>query len=75
MRLADTFLRRFTALANRTIKGFTADAVERLTACDWPGNIRQLQDEVQRAVLLSQGDEVCAADLSPTMARGSGQES
>ena len=66
MPLANAFLKRFAAQANRVIKGFTPAAVERLTAFDWPGNVRQLQNEVQRAVLLSEGDEVDASDLSVT---------
>src|SRR5271169_3903093 len=75
MPLANSFLKRFAAQANRDIRGFKADAIERLTAFDWPGNIRQLQNEIQRAVLLSEGGEVAAADLSVTNVRvGSGGE-
>ncbi|MDD5141415.1 MAG: sigma-54 dependent transcriptional regulator [Verrucomicrobiales bacterium] len=66
MPLANSFLKRYAAQANRDIRGFKPDAIERLTAFDWPGNIRQLQNEIQRAVLLSEGDEVSAADLSIT---------
>lgn len=66
MPLANSFLKRFAAQANRDLRGFKPDAIERLTAFDWPGNIRQLQNEIQRAVLLSEGDEVSAADLSIT---------
>src|SRR5690242_14898205 len=62
--LANAFLRRFSAQANRTLRGFTAAAAERLSAFDWPGNIRQLQNEIQRAVLLSEGPDIDAADLS-----------
>jgi len=75
MPLANAFLKRFAAQANRVIKGFTASATERLTAFDWPGNVRQLQNEVQRAVLLSEGAEVDAADLSITTARVGGEDS
>jgi len=64
MPLANSFLKRFSAQANRVLKGFTPSAVERLTNFDWPGNIRQLQNEIQRAVLLCEGDEVDATDLS-----------
>jgi DNA-binding NtrC family response regulator len=64
--LANSFLQRFAAQAKRNLRGFQPDAVERLTAFDWPGNIRQLQNEIQRSVLLSEGDEVAAADLSIT---------
>jgi DNA-binding NtrC family response regulator len=66
MPLANSFLRRFAAQANRPISGFSLFAVERLTGFDWPGNIRQLQNEVQRAVLLCEGTEVDATDLSIT---------
>src|SRR5438105_1586731 len=75
MPLANSFLKRFAAQANRPIKGFTSSAVERVTNFDWPGNVRQLQNEVQRAVLLSEGDEVDATDLSITKAKIAGEES
>ena len=71
MPLANAFLKRFTAQANRNIQGFKADAIDRLTAFDWPGNVRQLQNEIQRAVLLCEGGEVAAADLSITNVRTS----
>jgi DNA-binding NtrC family response regulator len=64
MPLANAFLKRFAAQANRTMRGFTPQACERLTSFDWPGNIRQLQNEIQRAVLLCEGPDVDAADLS-----------
>src|SRR5437660_2150199 len=69
MPLANAFLKRFAAQANRAIKGFTQAAEDRLEGFDWPGNVRQLQNEVQRAVLLSEGGEVDATDLSITKAR------
>ena len=69
MPLANAFLKRFAAQANHVISGFTPGAVERLTAFDWPGNVRQLQNEVQRAVLLNEGTEVDVADLSVTNAK------
>jgi len=75
MPLANAFLKRFSAQADRTINGFTPGAVERLTAFDWPGNVRQLQNEVQRAVLLSEGDWVEAADISVTAIKTPGVES
>ena len=75
MPLANAFLRRFASQANRVITGFTAAASERLTGFDWPGNVRQLQNEVQRAVLLCEGDAVDASDLSVTKIRSVGEES
>jgi DNA-binding NtrC family response regulator len=64
--LAKSFLKRYAAQASREIHGFKPDAVERLNAFDWPGNIRQLQNEIQRAVLLCEDTEIAAADLSIT---------
>jgi DNA-binding NtrC family response regulator len=62
-------LKRFAAQANRDIRCFKPEAIERLTAFDWPGNVRQLQNEVQRTVLLCEGNEVSASDLSVTNAK------
>jgi DNA-binding NtrC family response regulator len=62
--LANAFLKRFASQANRTLRGFTPAAAERLAGFDWPGNIRQLQNEIQRAVLLCEGPDVDASDLS-----------
>ncbi len=66
MPLANAFLKRFVAQANRPIRGFTPTAVERLTGFDWPGNVRQLQNEIQRAVLLCETSEIDSSDLSIT---------
>ncbi len=75
MPLANSFLKRFASQANRVLKGFTPAGIERLTGFEWPGNVRQLQNEVQRAVLLCEGDEVDSTDLSITKVRTSGEES
>jgi DNA-binding NtrC family response regulator len=66
MPLANAFLKRFVAQANRPIRSFTPEAIERLTGFDWPGNVRQLQNEIQRAVLLCEGSDIDATDLSVT---------
>jgi DNA-binding NtrC family response regulator len=64
MPLANSFLRRFSAQANRTLGTFSPQAIERLVTFDWPGNVRQLQNEIQRAVLLSEGPDIQVTDLS-----------
>jgi DNA-binding NtrC family response regulator len=64
--LANAFLKRFSSQANRDITGFSPEAAERLRMFDWPGNVRQLQNEVQRAVLLCEEKVVDGADLSIT---------
>jgi transcriptional regulator with PAS, ATPase and Fis domain len=62
--LANMFLRRFASQANRPIEGFSPAAAEVLRKYDWPGNVRQLQNEVQRAVLMCDSHWIELADLS-----------
>ncbi|MGA2175861.1 MAG: sigma-54 dependent transcriptional regulator [Verrucomicrobiota bacterium] len=62
--LATAFLKRFDAQAGRNLSGFSPPASEALRAFDWPGNVRQLQNEIQRAVLMSEGTTINESDLS-----------
>jgi DNA-binding NtrC family response regulator len=62
--LATSFLKRYVAQAGRNISGFTPAAQEKLKSFDWPGNVRQLQNEIQRAVLMTDGTMVDVGDLS-----------
>lgn len=62
--LANAFLKRFAAQAGRPITGFSESAAEALHQHDWPGNVRQLQNEVQRAVLMVEGNQIEVSDLS-----------
>jgi DNA-binding NtrC family response regulator len=75
MPLANAFLKRFVAQANRPIRGFTPFAVERLTGFEWPGNVRQLQNEIQRAVLLCESNEIDSSDLSITNVKAESDQS
>ena len=61
--LAEHFLRKFNAETGRKIKGFTAEAGEQLLKYLWPGNIRELKNVVERAVVLCRGQEIGAEDL------------
>ena len=62
--LATAFLKRFAAQANRVLTGFSPSAAEMLRRHDWPGNVRQLQNEVQRAVLMAEGKVIEETDLA-----------
>ncbi len=64
--LANAFLKRYGSQAGREITGFTPEAADALRAFDWPGNVRQLQNEIQRAVLMCEGSVVDLRDLSIT---------
>jgi DNA-binding NtrC family response regulator len=61
--LANAFLKRFATQAGRIITGFSPEAADLLKKYDWPGNVRQLQNEVQRAVLMAEGNMIQPQDL------------
>ena len=67
--LANSFLKKFAAQAGRALAGFSPEAAVRLKQFDWPGNVRQLQNEVQRAVLMCEGQSVDVPDLSIAAAK------
>jgi DNA-binding NtrC family response regulator len=57
------FLARFAAEENRAVSGITGEAVAHLAQFDWPGNIRQLENAVYRAVVMSETDQLELADF------------
>jgi DNA-binding NtrC family response regulator len=57
------FLARFSAEENRTITGISGEAMAHLSQLDWPGNIRQLENTVYRAVVLSESDQLGLHDF------------
>ena len=61
--LADYFLHKFNAETGRKIRGFTPDAQDQLLSYLWPGNIRELKNVIERAVVLCRGQEIDQEDL------------
>jgi DNA-binding NtrC family response regulator len=57
------FLARFCAEENRHITGVDGEAMAHLAQLDWPGNIRQLENAVYRAVVMSEGDQLTPSDF------------
>jgi DNA-binding NtrC family response regulator len=57
------FLARFSAEESRHITGISGDAVACLSQLEWPGNIRQLENMVYRAVVMSEGDQLGLSDF------------
>ncbi|MEL6576551.1 MAG: helix-turn-helix domain-containing protein, partial [Pseudomonadota bacterium] len=61
--LAQMFLTRFAAAEGMRITGFSEDAAQLIESADWPGNVRQLQNTVHRAVVLAEGPVIRAEHL------------
>lgn len=61
--LATLFLGELAAEQNRTVQGFSPAALKKLEAYHWPGNIRELHNVVERAVLMGRGTRLEADDL------------
>ncbi len=68
--LVSFFLQRFARKFNKPIKQLSDGTMHRLVSYAWPGNIRELQNVIERAILLSPGNTlVLAADFAPPQSR------
>jgi len=61
--LAQHFLVHFAAKAEKSVTGLSPQAAERLLAYAWPGNVRELQNAMERAVALTQYEQITVDDL------------
>ena len=61
--LTKYFIARAAQEYSRSVRGVSGDVLVLLAAFSWPGNIRQLQHVVERAVILASGNELQIADL------------
>ena len=61
--LAMHFLTQFAAEEGKRIAGFTDEAMDLLVAYNWPGNVRQLENAVFRAVVLADGPQLTVAEF------------
>jgi DNA-binding NtrC family response regulator len=61
--LATHFLKVYAQRYRKPVKSFDAAALEKLLGHLWPGNVRELDHSIERAVLMSTGDEIHAPDL------------
>lgn len=62
--LVHYFLKKFNAETGRKIQGFTRSAMDELIRYRWPGNVREVKNVVERAVVLARGDYIDVEDLA-----------
>lgn len=65
--LAQHFLKHFSERNNKNIQGYTPRAMQKIMAYSWPGNIRELMNAVERAVVLAHADFLDAAEIALIM--------
>ena len=65
--LVQHFIARFNERLRKSIDGFAPDAMELLLRYPFPGNIRELENILERTVLLAEGPVITARDLPPTL--------
>ena len=61
--LAQSFLREYAAENQKSVKDFTAEALEALMDYSWPGNVRELRTAIEHAVVLSRSERISLRDL------------
>jgi len=61
--IACHFLKQFNQSMGKSISSFDNNAINRLTGYDWPGNVRQLRNTIERAVILCDTDQISVIDL------------
>ena len=61
--LARAFLRRFGEEHRKRLRGFTPDAIKAIEAYSWPGNVREMENRLKRAVIMADGNRISAEEL------------
>lgn len=68
--LVDYFLKKYSQVRKEAPKAISRDTITALTSHDWPGNIRELENVIQRALVVAKGDTLLPGDLSPAILSG-----
>jgi len=61
--LARSFLNRFSQEQGRAIRGFDKEAIAAIDSYDWPGNVREIESRVKRAIIMADSNYITAEDL------------
>jgi DNA-binding NtrC family response regulator len=68
--LVRRFIREFARAQDRTFRGITPEALQRLVNAPWPGNVRQLRNLIESMVVLAPGAEIRASDIPEDVLEG-----
>ncbi len=71
--LVNNFLEKYIISVGSDVSGFTERALEQIQGYSWPGNIRQLANTIERAVILEEGEEIDIFNLSLPEEKGKGE--
>jgi DNA-binding NtrC family response regulator len=61
--LSEYFLKKFALMNNAQVKGFAKEAIQKLESNDWKGNVRELENAIERAVVLTSSEFIQSEDL------------
>lgn len=67
--LAKHFLAKYARLLNKDITIISQDVLNEMMAYDWPGNVRQLENLIERAIIMAKGNSITHIDLSDDLRR------
>lgn len=68
--LAYHFLKKYAKEMKKNIKSVSVDAMNKLVAYGWPGNVRQLENVIERAIVMAEGDTITTEHLPFAVANG-----
>ena len=68
--LADHFLARYAVEHGKHVKRISTPAIDMLMSYHWPGNVREIENAIERAVLVCDGNVIHAHDLPPSLQTG-----
>ena len=71
--LAHAFVEKFCQSQGRSLRGFTPEALAAIEAHDWPGNVREMENTIKRAVIMADGNQITLADLDLNAAGQEGE--
>lgn len=61
--LANVFLKKYVAGSKKKITGFTRQALREIEVYSWPGNIREMENRIKRAVIMAEGSRITPMDM------------